>query len=199
MNNLELPPSYIDQDNLSTWLTDVFNSPYGLPCICADQTIGNQIYAVRPHIIRICQREDNPCIVEISFHLGTANGIYQYDYSTSGFSLNTTDGHDGTWHQLRPDTGDSNHNISLNNTSLAGTTSVDGSWAYGLYNPNNPSHNSLDPCVPDYTTLGIPVHVFVFDMCEHVSSWLSEPSVSFRISFNKTNPDVIIPSSCRIG
>lgn len=197
MNNLELPPSYIDGSSIATWLTDVFNSPYGLPCVCADQTVGNQIYAVRPHITRICQRQDNPCIVEISFHLGTANGLYNYDPNTSGFSLDTTDGHDGTWHQLRTDEGDAGHNPSLNNLTLAGTDTVDGSWAYGLYNPNSPGQNGLDPCEPDYTTLGIPVHTFVFDMCEHVSSWLSEPSVSFRLSFNKTNLDIAQPSACR--
>lgn len=194
---MTLPSYYSDDSDISTWLGDIFNSPYGLPCICSDQTEGNSIYAVRPYITRICQRSDNPCIIEVSFHLGTAHGIYEFDGDLSGFSFDTTNGLDGVWHKLIPDIGDSGHNPSLNNLLLAGTNQVDASWNYSFFNPSNPNHLTNDPCIPNYNNLSIPIHTFVFDMCEHVSSWLSQGSCSFRMTFNKKVASSIQPSICR--
>lgn len=187
-NNLsQLPPSYVDQSHISTWLSDVFDDPFGLPCICSDQTYGNEIYVVRPYIIRICQDVNVPSWVHISFHLGTAHGIWNFDYRQSGFSFDTTNGVDGIWHSLRPDIGNAFHNPSLNNISLKGTDQVDATWSYTLYDPSNPAHLTNDPCVPNYTNLGIPVHTFVFDMTnDHVSSWLTETNISFRLTFSKS-------------
>lgn len=182
----QLPPHYIETNNIHTWLVDIFNSPFGLPCVCGDITDSPDLHVVRPYITRICQREDTPAKIEVSFHLGTAFGVYHYVQSLSGFSLDTTNGRDGIWHELRPDVTDSRHNPSYNHTSLAGGNSVDASWAYATYNPSNPLHVTPDPCVPNWTTLGIPVHTFVFDMLDHVSSWLSEQTVAFRLSFSKT-------------
>lgn len=191
----QLPPYYIDTNNIHTWIVDIFDSPFGLPCICGDQTEGKVISVVRPYITRICQRQDEPCKIEISFHLGTANGIYFYQQGLSGFSLDTTNGKDGSWFELRPDINDSRHNPSLNNTDLAGTNSVDATWAFAMYDPSNPLHTTQDPCIANWANLGIPIHTFVFDMCDHVSTWLSEPKVAFRLSFSKSQ----ITSKRKIG
>lgn len=195
----QLPPYYIETNNIHAWITDVFDSPFGLPCICGDQTQGRDLAVVRPHIIRICQREDEPCKIEITFHLGTANGVYFYQQSLSGFSLDTTNGKDGKWFELRPDKNDSRHNPSPNNASLVNTNSVDATWNFSLYNPLNPLHGGSDPCSVNWATLGIPVHTFVFDMCDHVSSWLSEPKVAFRLSFSKTQVSPNVPAGCGVN
>lgn len=197
--NFQLPPSYIEFNNIHTWITDIFDSPFGLPCICGDQTSNGNFAAVRPHIIRICQREDTPCKIEISFHLGTAFGIYEYNQMLSGFSLDTTNGKDGIWHELRPDITDAKHNPSSNNTSLSGSLSVDATWAYARYDPSNPLFQTNDPCNPNWATLGIPIHTFVYDMCDHVSSWLSDPRAAFRISFGKTIANPPKPNTCGIN
>jgi len=194
--NYELPPFYTTTDDINTWLLDIFNGTYGLPCICGDQSLGTDIYVVRPRIVRICQRESTPCMVEVDFHLGTAYGVYHYKPNSSGFSVDTTNGVDGIWHQLRPETSDLGHNPSRNNTSLAGSTSVDGTWEFWIFNPNNPLHGSS--CSPNLQNLRIPVHTFVFDMCEHINSWFSENSVSFRLTFDKVSSADTIPRSCGI-
>jgi hypothetical protein len=196
----QLPPSYIDSQHISTWLSDIFNGPFGLPCICSDQTIANEIHIVRPHIIDICQDPNSPSHVHIRFHLGTAHGIWFMDYSQSGFSLDTTDGVNGIWHRLKPDIGNASHNPSINNTSLAGTDSVDATWNYGLYNPNNPAHITNNPCLVNFTNLNIPVHTFVFDMTnDHLSTWLSETSVSFRLTFSRKPYHQHTPVGCVVA
>lgn len=182
----QLPAYYIEPTNIHTWLTEIFDSPFGLPCICGDQTVGREFHVVRPRIINVCQRVDDPCKIDIEFHLGTAHGIYHYQPNESGYSLDTTDGKNGTWHQLIPDTSDSNHNFSAN-AALRGSNSVDASWNYALFDPNNPNHLGSDPCEVNWAYLGIPVHRFTFDMCNHVSSWLSETGASFRLTFNKND------------
>lgn len=194
-----LPPAYIEPSNPHTWLTDIFDSPFGLPCICGDQTPGQDLAVVRPYIIRICQREDEPCKIDVDFHLGTAQGVYNYNPNVSGFSFDTTDGQNGIWHQLRPDVSDAGHNPALNNPTLAGTNQVDSTWDYAQYNPNNPLHVTADPCVPDWVFLGIPVHTFVFDMCEHVSSWFSEQDVSIRLYFDKDEQNTFPSISCGVN
>ncbi len=200
MNNLvisQFPPSYTDPKNIETWISDIFNGPGGLPCVCSDYTRGNSLHVVRPQIIRICQRSDQPCKIDIDFHLGTAQGIFEYSQSESAFSIDSTNGFNGTWHELVPDYTDDFHNLSLNNTALAGSNKVDGSWNYSLFNPSNPSHVGNDPCTVNFQLLGIPVHRFTFDMCEHINTWFSEPNFMFRITFNKEKQNQpITPLSC---
>jgi hypothetical protein len=162
--NYQLPPFYTQGDNVSTWLLDIFNEPYGLPCICGDQTIGSDVYAVRPAIVKICQDEDTPCLVHIDFHLGTAVGSYYLQPDQSGFSIDTTNGANGFWNKLNPET----------------FIAYDGTWTYGSYNPA--AHGSS--CNPSYAQLGIPVHRISFDMCEHISTWFTENKVSFRLTFD---------------
>jgi len=185
-----LPPAYIEPSNASTWLTDIFDSPFGLPCICGDQTQGQDLSVIRPYIIRICQVEDNPCKIAVDFHLGTAAGIYNYNQNLSGFSFDTTDGQNGIWHQLLPDTSDISHNPSLNMPSLARSNNVSTDWNFANYNPNNPLHITSDPCIPDWVFLGIPIHTFIFDMCDHVSSWLSEQNINIRLYFDKGEQNI---------
>lgn len=194
--NLQLPPSYIEPNSASTFLLDIFDSPFGLPCVCGDQTGTNDLHAVRPYIIRMCQMSDNPCYVEIDFHLGTAQGIYKFNPNLSGYSTDTTNGQDGTWFQLRPDLGNNIHNPSPNNISLSGSESVDATWAYGLYNSMNSTFINNDPCIADYISLGIPVHKFVFDMCTHIDTWMSEPSVAFRLTFDKVVKEIQLDRPC---
>ena len=193
-----LAPSYIEPSNIHTWLTDIFNSPHGLPCICGDQTVGEEVYPVRPYIIDICQRTDEPCKVDVKFHLGSAEGIYYFQPNQSGFSLDTTNGRNGTWHQLRTDKTDAGHNPSLNNPTLMGSDSVDTSWNYSSYDPNNPNHTSTGECLVNWENLGVPVHNFVFDMCEHISSWFSETGVCFRLTFDKVEPATFDRLSCGV-
>lgn len=190
-----LPAYYIEPSNIHAWLTEIFDSPFGLPCICGDQTVGVDPIAVRPKIINICQRSDDPCKIEVKFHLGTAQGVYNYQPSLSGFSFDTTDGLNGIWHQLNTDTSDVGHNPSPIST-LVNTNSVNASWNTTLYDPTNPNHG--DQCDPNWSLLGIPVHTFIFDMCEHVSSWLSEQTVSFRLSFDQTKDGVYSRISCGV-
>lgn len=196
--NFELPPSYIDENDIGTWLLDVFGTPFGLPCVCGDDTETLDLNVVRPYIIDICQFEDNPCFIEINFHLGTAQGIYHYQPNLSGYSLDTTNGQDGIWHQLQPAYEHDQHNPSINNSSLAGSDKVDATWAFAQYNPQNPAHGTLDPCVPNWHNLGIPTHKFVFDMCEHVDTWLNETDISFRLTFDKRRTEPVRPLSCGI-
>jgi hypothetical protein len=197
--NSQLPPSYIDESNIGSWLADIFDGPFGLPCICSDQTTSSEIHIVRPHIVRICQDVNSPSQVHITFHLGTAYGVWSFDPSQSGFSFDTTDGVDGIWHELRPDIGNQYHNPSLNNASLRGTDRVDASWQYSLYDPTNPAHLTEDPCVPNYANLGVPMHTFVFDMTgDHVDTWLSETNISFRLTFSKNPYNKTVPVGCAV-
>ena len=71
-------------------------------------------------------------------------------------------------------------------------------WDYSIFNPSNPLYQSSNPCIPNYSNLGIPVHTFVFDMCDHISSWLSEPNVSFRLTFTKTPYQSVKPAICKM-
>lgn len=202
MNNTgtinSLPPAYIEPDNIQTWLLDIFDGPLGIPCICGDQTVGRELAVVRPRIINVCQRPAEPCKIDIEFHLGTAQGIYFYQPNASGFSFDTTNGRDGTWHQLRTDKTDPNHNPSLNNTTLALTDEVDATWNHALFDPTNPMHTSDENCEVNWAYLGIPVHRFTYDMCEHVSTWLQETKVSFRLSFDKQRNATVPEISCGV-
>jgi hypothetical protein len=195
-----LPPAYIETQNAHNWLIDIFDSPGGLPCICGDQVDGRDIAVVRPYIVKICQRVDNPCKIDIDFHLGTANGLYYYQPNSSGFSINTTDGKNGDWYQLVPDINDPFHNPSTNNLSLAGSTTVDASWAYSTFDPRNPDHimSGTNCNRANWANLGIPIHRFTFDMCEHLSTWLEEPKVSFRLSFDRRYQETIPQISCGV-
>lgn len=49
----------------------------------------------------ICQRPDNPCIVDVDFLL-EGNGDYEIVPEYCMFSIDTTNGFDGTWHLLQP-------------------------------------------------------------------------------------------------
>lgn len=193
-----LPPAYIETENIHTWLVDIFDSPFGLPCICGDQTVGRDIAVVRPEIIKVCQRADEPCKIDIDFHLGTAYGDYYYQPNESGFSFDTMDGKDGIWHQLKTDKTDAAHNPSINKPSLAMSDTVYTTWNHTAFDPTNPLHLGSDNCEVNWSLLGIPVHTFTYDMCEHVSTWLEETSVSFRLTFNKVSNGITPPISCGV-
>lgn len=195
----QLPPSYVDTQHIATWLSDIFDGPFGLPCICSDQTTSNEIHIVRPFIVGLCQDPNSPSHLQIKFHLGTAHGVWYMDYSQSGFSLDTTDGVNGIWHRLRTDQGNTSHNPSPNNTALTGTDLVDATWNFALYNPNNMAHISNTPCSVNYTNLNIPVHTFVFDMTnDHLNTWLSETNISFRLTFTKKPYNQHTPRGCAV-
>lgn len=48
----------------------------------------------------LCQRPENPCIVDIDYKI-TGDGIFEFVPELTAFSLDTTDGIDGTWHILQ--------------------------------------------------------------------------------------------------
>lgn len=93
----------------------------------------------------ICQRPDNPCIVDIDFTIA-GDGIYELVPEYCLFSLDTTNGTDGTWHILQPVETDPLH------------------------------------CGQFIEVHGTKVCRFVADMCDHISSFFSEPRICFRIT-----------------
>lgn len=97
---------------------------------------------------QICQRPDNPCIVDIDFKI-VGDGIYELVPEYTLFSLDTTNGIDGSWNLLQPILTD-------------------------------PQHCGLFVEVHGEKTCR-----FVADMCDHVSSFFSEPRICFRITFKE--------------
>jgi len=93
----------------------------------------------------ICQRPENPCIVDIDFII-EGDGIYELVPDLCLFSLDTTNGIDGTWHILQPVETDPQH------------------------------------CGQFIEVHGSQTFRFVADMCDHISSFFSEPRVCFRIT-----------------
>jgi hypothetical protein len=68
-----------------------------------------------------------------------------------------------------------------------------------VFDPSNASFAGTSPCVPNWQNLGIPVHKFIFDMCNHVDTFLSEPSLAFRLTFDKHSIEVsTTPLSCGV-
>lgn len=68
-----------------------------------------------------CQRPENPCIVDIDYALSGV-GAYEMISDLTVFSLDTTDGFDGTWHLLRPLDTDSAHSGGI--LHLTGSSQV---------------------------------------------------------------------------
>lgn len=56
----------------------------------------------------ICQRAENPCIVDIDFEV-CGPGTFEFVPELTAFSLDTTDGINGTWHILQAIETDSQH------------------------------------------------------------------------------------------
>lgn len=84
----------------------------------------------KTNIVSVCQRPSNPCIVDILIELHMCdeegNPVETYTntaeiiYELCSFSLDSTNGQDGTWYQLNAITTDDQHS-GLNPVSLPGT------------------------------------------------------------------------------
>lgn len=99
-------------------------SSHGECIVCDDPLIW------KVNILSVCQRPSNPCIIDIVVDLHTCdiNGDpiafstsqAEIIYDLCSFSLDSTNGIDGTWYQLNPLTSDSQHSGD-NPISLPGT------------------------------------------------------------------------------
>lgn len=71
----------------------------GIPCIAvggrSDQT------GTLAKILRTRQRPGNPCIIEVDFKV-VGDGVYGLNQSLCCFSINSTNGVNGTWNILTP-------------------------------------------------------------------------------------------------
>jgi len=101
----------------------------------------------------ICQRPENPCLVDIDFTI-EGDGIYELVPEYTLFSLDTTNGIDGTWHVLQPVETDAQH------------------------------------CGQFIEVHGSQTFRYVADMCDHISSFFSEPRVCFRITVQEEQDDL---------
>lgn len=106
--------------------------------------------------IDLCQRAENPCIVEVRYKI-CAPGKYEFVDDLTLFSLDTTNGKDGTWHVMQAIETDSKHsgNIVISNGDFVGT--------------------------------------FVFDACDHISSFFSEPKICVRLTVQLLPEDISGP------
>lgn len=106
--------------------------------------------------IDLCQRAENPCIVEVRYKI-CAPGKYAFVDDLTLFSLDTTDGKDGTWHIMQAIETDAKHsgNTVISNGDFVGT--------------------------------------FVFDACDHVSSFFSEPKICVRLTVELLPEDISGP------
>jgi len=121
-----------------------------IDCIACGSII--QIVEIKATILSVCQRPSNPCIVEINFELeGDGEDTYDIDEDLSVFSIDSTNGQNGTWYKLVPLVSD-------------------------------PVYTG-----PRYEVRGKVTGVFVADMCNHVSSFMNEPKVSFYLVFKKVS------------
>jgi hypothetical protein len=96
---------------------------------CSENSLTNEWKSV---IVQICQRPSNPCIIDIAIDLymcdengdpvmvsNPLNSV-QILYGLCAFSLDSTDGVNGTWHELKPLISDNQH-TGLVLISLPGT------------------------------------------------------------------------------
>lgn len=106
--------------------------------------------------IDLCQRPENPCIVEIRYKI-CAPGKYAFVDDLTLFSLDTTDGKNGTWHIMQAIETDPKHsgNKIISNGDFVGT--------------------------------------FVFDACDHVSSFFTEPKICVRLTVELLPEDIAAP------
>lgn len=75
-------------------------------CLAVGTYLRTQVASLS--IQSICQRASNPCLVEVDYTL-VGTGTYDLDLATSAFSLDSTNGINGTWHRLTPLTSDAKH------------------------------------------------------------------------------------------
>lgn len=138
----------IDELN-SRPLPEEFDLEYEhLLCCVAVGTIKEE-HTIEVCCLGACQRPENPCIVDIDYCL-EGDGCYEMVPELTMYSLDTTDGIDGTWHLLQAVTTDPMHSgrtFQLNGQRM---------------------------------TLR-----FVADMCDHVSSFFSDPRICYRITFRQ--------------
>jgi hypothetical protein len=142
---LRIPGSYIYPIGVTVW-TFEDEILQLLPCLAFGTYREDVEFNAR--CLSICQRPDNPCIVDIDFVL-EGDGEYEIVPDLTLFSLDTTDGFDGTWHLLQPIETDPQH--------------------FGQY----------------LEVHGEVVARYVADMCDHVSTFFSEPRICFRLTFRE--------------
>jgi hypothetical protein len=115
-----------------------------LPCLAYGSYIEEVVFDA--HCLSMCQRPENPCIVDIDFLL-EGDDVYEIVPEYTLFSLDTTDGFNGSWHVLQPVESDAQH--------------------FGQF----------------LEVHGQVTGRYVADMCDHVSTFFSEPRVCFRLTF----------------
>ena len=120
-----------------------------LPCMAFGTYIEDVQFDAR--CLSICQRPDNPCIVDIDF-LIEGDDTYEIVPEYTLFSLDTTDGINGSWHVLKPIESDPLH--------------------FGQF----------------LEVHGQVVARYVADLCDHVSTFFSEPRICFRLTFRVKEP-----------
>jgi hypothetical protein len=97
----------------------------------------------------ICQREENPCLVDIDYEV-CGPGVFEFVPEHTAFSLDSTNGINGTWHILQ---------------------AVE----------TDPLHTGNEFTITQVRGSGR----FVADLCDHVSSFFSEPNICFRLTIRK--------------
>jgi hypothetical protein len=97
----------------------------------------------------ICQREENPCIVDIDYEV-CGPGIFEFVPEHTAFSLDSTNGINGTWHILQ---------------------AVE----------TDPLHTGNEFQISGVRGAGR----FVADLCDHISSFFSEPNICFRLTIRR--------------
>ncbi len=114
-------------------------------------------------VLSVCQRPTNPCIVEIEYKV-EGNGVYDLDEDLTLFSLDTVNGTDGTWHKLVPLRSDERHTTDFPAPDVPGGMPYD-----------------------RITVEGEVTHRFVADMCDHVSTFMTDPKIHFLLVFRKAD------------
>lgn len=106
--------------------------------------------------IDLCQRAENPCIVEVRYKI-CAPGKYAFVPDLTLYSLDTTNGLNGTWHVLQAIETDPKHsgNVVISHGDFVGT--------------------------------------FVFDACDHVSSFFSDQKICVRLTVELLPDDLSAP------
>lgn len=140
-----MPETNVPSRIVSTALDDTILS--NIDCVANGSITKTAIIGC--NILSVCQRASDPCVVEINFEISGDDSTYDIYQTYTLFSLDTTDGIDGTWHELEA--------------------------------------SSLDPAYTGdvYEVRGKVNGTFVADMCNHVSTFMSDTSVTFRITLVK--------------
>ena len=148
MSELILAPIHPFHEDLLAIPPDIFPHEFMDMLECAAVAQYRQICEPSVCCGSICQRPENPCIVDIDYCVG-GDGRYELVPEMTAYSLDTTDGINGTWHILQ---------------------ALD----------TDPLHSGSDFVIHGEQELR-----FVADMCDHVSSFFSEPKLCFRITIRE--------------